>query len=209
MNNKIKILGFALVFVLAVAAVGAGIAYAQTPTQTAAYGSGGMMGRGGMNGRGGMMGGNAQSGANVENMNAMHQWMNADGGMHTIVWNALAEKLGLTSDELTAEVNSGKTVAQIGEEKGISRADLAAFLETAHEDSLAQAVTDGVVTQEQADSMLAQMADRYDSMLDTMRSTQGQGMMNGRGGGAGGMMNGQHGAGGCQGTGTATTQPKP
>jgi hypothetical protein len=119
----------------------------------------------------------------------MHQWMNANGGMHTFVWNALAEKLGLTSDELTTEVNSGKTIAQIAEEKGVSRTDLVATLEAAHKDSLTQAVTDGYLTQEQADGILSQMAGRYEWMLDNAGA--GYGMMGGRGGmmgGRGGMM---------------------
>ena len=214
MNNKIKMLGIALVAVLAVAALGAGIVFAQTPAATAGFG--GMMGRGGqsgggmMGGRGGMMNGNAQNGETQANMAAMHQWMNASDGMHTAVWNALAEKLGLTSAELTTEVNSGKTIAQIADAKGISRADMAAVLESAHKASLTQAVTDGVLTQAQADSMLSQMTGRYDWMLDNMSSAQGQGMMNGQRG-AGGMMNGQRGTGSCgaYGTNNTTTQPKP
>lgn len=217
MNNKIRMLGIALVIVLTVAAIGAGIVFAQTPAPSngfrgmmGGYGQNGS-GYGMMGGRGGMMGGSAQNG-DYASMTAMHQWMNAGGGMHTFVWNALAEKLGLSSDELTAAVNSGKTLAQVAEEKGVSRADLVAVLETAHKDSLAQAVTDGALTQDQADTMLAQMAGRYDWMLDNLGS--GYGMMNGRGG-AGGMMGaqgGQAGAGGCgrnYNAVPANQQPKP
>lgn len=201
MNNKIKLIGIALVAVLAVATLGAGIAFAQTSTSTSNYGPGGMMG-----GRGGMMGGYAQTGNSWEWMNAMHQWMDANGGMHTFVWNALAEKLGLTSDELSAEVNSGKTLAQIAEEKGLSRTDLVATLEAAHTDSLNQAVADGYLTQEQADGILSQMAGRYEWMLDNAGA--GYGMMGGRGG----MMGGQFGSGGCHGNwnnGTTDQQPRP
>lgn len=215
MNNTIKIFGIALVAVLAVAALGAGVAFAQTPTPNSGFGwmMGGTgqtgYGPGMMGGRGGMMGGNAQNGDGWEWMNAMHQWMTTSGGMHTFVWNALAEKLGLTSDELYAEVNSGKTIAQVAEEKGVSRTDLVAALETAHQTSLAQAVADGYLTQEQADSILTQMAGRYEWMIDNMGT--GYGMMGGQYG-VGGMMNGQTGAGGCHGNwngGTTDTQPKP
>jgi DNA-binding phage protein len=216
MNNKIKILGIALIAVLALAALGAGVAFARTQTPNTGFGPGWMMGGNGqtgygsgmMGGRGGMMSGYTQNGDDWEWMNSMHQWMTASGGMHTFVWNALAEKLGLTNDELYAEVNSGKTIAQIAEEKGVSRADLVAALETAHQTSLAQAVTDGALTQEQADSILAQMAGRYEWMLDNMGSG---GMMSGQYG-AGGMMNGQTGAGGCHGNwndGSTNQQPKP
>ena len=207
MNNKI--LGIAFVIILALAALGAGVAFAQTPTPTSGYGSGWMMGGNTQNGAGyGMMGGYAQNGDGWEWMNAMHQWMTTSGGMHTFIWNALAETLGLTSDELYAEVNSGKTIAQIAEERGVSRADLIAALETAHQESLAQAVTDGALTQEQADNILAQMSGRYEWMLDNMGSG---GMMGGQYG-AGGMMNGWGGAGGCHGNlnGSPTdAQPKP
>jgi hypothetical protein len=147
----------------------------------------------------------------------MHQWMTASGGMHTFVWEALAEKLGLTSDGLYAEVNSGKTIAQIAEEKGVSRADLVATLETAHKDSLAQAVSDDYLTQEQADSILIQMTGRYEWMLDNAGG--GYGMMGGNGG-RGGMMggfygqqngNGQFTPGACHGNwnGSTDAQPKP
>ena len=202
MNNKIKIFGIALVAVLALSALGAGVVFAQSPTSNTGFGW--MMGGNGQTGYGpGMMGG-YDSGS----MSAMHAWMNTSGGMHTYVWNALAEKLGLTSDELTAEVNNGKTIAQIAEEKGVSSTDLAAALETAHQESLAQAVTDGTLTQEQADIMLAQMSGRYEWMLEYMGSG---GMMSGQYG-AGGMMNGRGGAGGCHGnlnSSPTDAQPKP
>jgi hypothetical protein len=74
----------------------------------------------------GMMSGYTQNGDGWEWMDAMHAWMTTSGGIHTFVWNDLAEKLGLTIDELYAEVNSGKTITQIAEEKGVSRADLVA-----------------------------------------------------------------------------------
>jgi len=182
MNKTIKILGIALLAVLAVTAAGVVIAYAQTPTPDASFGPGWMMGssdqagygHGRMGERGGMLG--------------------ASSEMHTFVWNALAETLGLTSDELTTEVSSGKTIAQIAEEKGVSRTDLVAAVETAHNNALAQAVADGYLTQEQADSMLAQMTGRYEWMIDNAGA--GYGMM-GRHGQQG--SNGQFVPGGCHG----------
>jgi hypothetical protein len=159
----------------------------------------GMMSGNGQTGYGsGMMSDDDQNGSGWEWMDGMHEWMTSSGGMHTFVWNALAEKLDLTSDELYAEVNSGKTIAQIAEEKGVGRADLIAALETAHQENLAQAVTDSALTQEQADNVLAQMAGRYEWMLDNM--------------GSGGMMSGQYGTGGCHGNwsdSTTNPQPKP
>ena len=225
MNKTIKIFGIVFVAVLALAALGAGIAFAQTPTPTSGFGPGWMMGGSGqtgygpgmMGGRGGMMNGYAQNGDGWEWMNAMHEWMTTSGGMHTFVWNALSETLDLTSDELYAEVSSGKTIAQVAEEKGVSRTDLVAALETAHKDSLTQAVTDSYLTQEQADSILTQMAGRYEWMLDNAGA--GYGMMGGYGG-RGGMMGGFYGQpngsgqftpGACHGNwnGNTNAQPKP
>ena len=186
MNQKIKIFGIALLAVLALAIVGAGVAVAQSSTPNNGFGwmMGGTgqtgYGPGMMGGHGGMMDAYAQKGETWEGMNSMHQWMNTSGGMHTFVWDSLAETLGLTSDELTAEVNAGKTIAGIAEEQGISRTDLLVTLETAHTDSLAQAVSDGYLTREQADSLLAQMDGRYEWMLDNLGSATG---MLGAGGG--------------------------
>ena len=191
MNNKFKFFGITLLVILAVVVVGAGVAFAQTPTPTG-YGPGWMMGGDAqygpgysrMGGRGGMMNGYARGDESWEWMESMHSWMSTSGSMHTFVWDALAKSLGLTSDELYAEVNSGKTLTQVGEEKGVSRADLLAALESAHKDNLAQAVTDGYITQEQADRILTQMSGRYEWMLDSA----GYGMMGGAYGpqGAGG-----------------------
>jgi hypothetical protein len=233
-KNKIVLFGIVAVVVAVLAVAGAGFAFAQTPAAGAGqaqtpvapdgYGPGWMMGGTGASGYGrGMMGGYAQTSTTWESMQAMHQWMTAGGvpgGMHTFVWNAVADKLGLTSDQLTAGLNSGKTLAQIAEAKGVSRADLVAALEVAHKASLAQAVKDGILTQAQADTMLAQMAGRYDWMLDNMGAYAGTGAGYGRGmmGGYGqGMMGGYAGTGtgygrgmmGNWGSAAATPAPKP
>lgn len=210
MNNKVKFIGIAFVAVLAVAALGFGVAFAQTQTPDDNYGPSWMMG-----GRGGMMGGYARNGGGWEWMDAMHEWMAASGGMHTFVWNALADTFGLSGNELNAEANSGKTIAQIAEEKGISRVDLVAALEAAHAKSLAQAVADGYLTQVQADSLLAQMAGRYEWMIDNMGA--GYGFAGGRGGMMGRYSgqqgsNGQFTPGGCHGywnDDPADEQPRP
>ncbi len=185
MNKIIKILGIAFVAMLAIVAIGAGVAFAQTSTPTTGYGPGWMMGGSNQTGYGpGMMGrwGNdyAHDGDSWEWMNAMHQWMSASGSMHTLVWDALAEELGLTNDDLYAQVNSGKTIVQIAAENGISRTDLIGVLETAHEGSLAQAVAGGYLTQEQADSILSQMAGRYEWMIDNTGADYGMLGGNGR-----------------------------
>jgi polyhydroxyalkanoate synthesis regulator phasin len=63
----------------------------------------------------------------------------------------LAEQLGMTVDELQAELEAGKTVAELAEEKGV---DLEAARIEAMKEHIQQAVEDGTLTQEQADWML-------------------------------------------------------
>jgi hypothetical protein len=184
-TNIVKILVIAVVSVLSLGALGLGVAFAQNPTPNSPFTPGGMMG-GYWNQQGGSF-----------DMGAMHNWMTSTGGMHTLVWDALSNALGLTSDELYAELNSGKTLADLVEEKGLDRAALVAELESAHKAGLAQAVSDGILTQEQADTMLNQMAGRYEWMIDNMGSSAGYGMMGGYYGRQG--SNGQFGPGGCHG----------
>ena len=85
---------------------------------------------------------------------------------------ALAEQLGMTTDELTAELKAGKTIAELAEEKGV---DLEAARIEAMKKQMQQAVEAGTLTQEQADWMLQGME---------------QGLMPGAGGFGGGMHGG-------------------
>lgn len=179
--KSLKLAGIAVIVVLALALIGVGFVFAQQPTQTpwGSYGPGGMMGNGsngyGMMGGTGMMGGYSQDGDDADWMNDMHQWMNATGGMHTLVWNSLAEGLDLTSDELNTELSGGKTLAQVADERGISQDELSAILETAVQAELEKAVAEGTLTQEQADAMRSHMSGNYAWMLTHMGSNMGAG----------------------------------
>ncbi len=192
----VKIAGISTIVLIALAVLGVTLVFAQKPTPTTPPWWNTMQGMmQGATGRGGMMGGNWQSMQQMHNqmtqnggMGAMHEWMHQSGGVHDTVWKALATKLGLTSEELTAQINSGKTLAQIAQEKGVSTKDLAAVMETTMETALAQAVKDGKLTQAQADLMIQHMDGQYEWMINNMSS----GMM---GTGSGGMMG--PGSGGC------------
>ena len=173
MKTTVKIAVITGVVVLALAALGAGFVFAQTSTPTApwggGYGPGGMMGGYG----GGMMGNFAQNGDGYAWMNTMHQWMTTNGGMHTIVWNGLADALKLTPDELQNQLASGKTLTQIAEAQGVSQEQLTAVLETLVKAGLDKAVADGVLTREQADQMLSHMAGNFEWMISHMGSMGG------------------------------------
>jgi hypothetical protein len=153
-----------------------------------------MQGNGGPNGYGSMMNGNWEDMQQMHNgmsqnggMGAVHAWMHQSGGMHDTVWVALADQLGTTTEDLTAQIESGKTLAQIAEEKGVAVKDLATTMESGMKAGLEQAVIDGELTQEQADLMLQHMDGQFEWMITNM----GAGMM-----GSGGMM-GPNGSGGC------------
>jgi len=66
-------------------------------------------------------------------------------------WQDLAEQLGMSIDELAAELEAGKTITELAEEKGV---DLEAARLEAIKERIQQAVEDGTLTQEQADWLL-------------------------------------------------------
>jgi len=70
---------------------------------------------------------------------------------------AIAEGLGLTEEEFEARLADGETPWQIAQDQGISAEDFRAILRDARASVIAQAVEDGVITQEQADRILSRM----------------------------------------------------
>jgi hypothetical protein len=112
---------------------------------------------------------------------------NGGGWMHDYVEQALAAKLGLTEEQVEDQLTAGIPMYQIALDNGIKQEDLTTFMGEVHTEAFAKAVKDGVVTQEQADWMLARMQTRgYGTGNCSMQNgtgTYGPGMMgNGRGG---------------------------
>jgi hypothetical protein len=95
----------------------------------------------------------------------------------------VAALLGMTAGQIQAERQSGKSLAQIAQAKGVSEDKLIETILAAKKAILQDAVTAGKLTQAQADAML----DRMDDMVKVMveRTTTGP-MMGGRGGMMGG-----------------------
>ena len=85
-----------------------------------------------------------------------------------------AETLGLTVEELRAQSRAGRTLAQIADAQGVSQDDLVAALVEAAEARLAQAVTDGRLTQEQADARAADLEARITEKLDEVCAPGGR-----------------------------------
>lgn len=67
----------------------------------------------------------------------------------------LATALGMTTDELDAALVTGQSLSDLMEEKGIDSAELMANAQAAYEVAVQQAVTDGAITQAQADEFLS------------------------------------------------------
>ena len=119
------------------------------------------------------------------------------GPMHDYVERALAEKLGLTEEQVEEQLTAGKTMYQIALDNGIAEADVPAFLTEVHAAAFDAAVADGVLTREQADFMLQRMqVNGYGTGNCPMHNGAGYGP-NGAGngnsfrGGPGGMMGGR------------------
>jgi hypothetical protein len=80
-------------------------------------------------------------------------------GGFSLTWLKIAaDKLGMTTDELITELQSGKTLEQVAQEKGVNYADIQAAIQkesqTEMRDRIQQAVTDGTISQEKADWLL-------------------------------------------------------
>ncbi len=67
----------------------------------------------------------------------------------------LATALGMSTDDLEAALAGGKSIVDLMVEQGIDSATLQTNAKVAYEAAVQQAVTDGVITQAQADEILA------------------------------------------------------
>jgi hypothetical protein len=76
------------------------------------------------------------------------------GGSENSPITVIAEQLGMTVEELVAELQAGKTIAQVAEERGVALDTIVDALVAWHAERLAEAVAEGRLTQEQADAIL-------------------------------------------------------
>jgi formaldehyde-activating enzyme involved in methanogenesis len=65
----------------------------------------------------------------------------------------LAKALGMSVDDLKAAYADGETLSTLMNQQGLDAATVRENLQTAYDEALAQAVTDGVITQAQADEL--------------------------------------------------------
>lgn len=124
-----------LIALTAVFGFGLSRAFAQGPTPRATpgpFGYGGMMG-----------------------------WMYGDGlgaDWHAQMQSVVAKSLGMSVDDLNAQLRQGKTIAQIAQSKEVSLTKLRDDVLAAEQAFVQQAVKDGRLTQAQADAIVQHMS---------------------------------------------------
>jgi len=79
-------------------------------------------------------------------------------GLRQVELEAAAKVLGMTADELSTALQSGKTLAQVATDKGVDIQKVQDAIQAAHavemRDRIQQAVDDGTITQANADWLL-------------------------------------------------------
>jgi len=105
------------------------------------------------------------------------------GGLGTHLTSIAADELGLSLTDLLTEMQGGKSIADIAEEKGVdTQAIVDAYLAQLKED-IDEAVAEGNMTQKQADYYLEQAAERAADQLDNVWPEGDMGRGGHRGGG--------------------------
>ncbi len=78
-----------------------------------------------------------------------------------------AQALGMSEADLRTELESGKTLAQVAQEKGVATQTLVDALLAEPKADLAQQVTDGKITQAEADKILANLTNRIQTLINS------------------------------------------
>jgi hypothetical protein len=81
-------------------------------------------------------------------------------------FEAAAEAIGITEDELREAIVSGQTLAEVAEANGVDPAAVVAAMVAEAEEHLAEAVADGRITQEQADERRADLEQRITDLVN-------------------------------------------
>jgi polyhydroxyalkanoate synthesis regulator phasin len=89
----------------------------------------------------------------------------------------LAGFLGISQEQLRTELSAdGATLASVAEAHGKSRDELKAFIKDATKATLDEAVKNGDITQEQADTALSTLDSHLDQMIDAQCGGMGEAM---------------------------------
>ncbi|HXG42312.1 MAG TPA: hypothetical protein VNL95_06260 [Dehalococcoidia bacterium] len=85
---------------------------------------------------------------------------------HGVVLQSAAQVLGMSTDDLTAQLRQGKSLAQVAQEHGISTDDFKSRLLSQVDQQLSQLVQQGRLTQQQADQLKQRIHDNIDAIVN-------------------------------------------
>jgi hypothetical protein len=142
MKTTVLISSVVLVFLIALGV--ASYAYAQTQPRFVP----------GLGYRQGMMGG---FGDRDEMMGGWRAGSSGYGPLHSYMVNAMADAFGLTAEDVQSQIDAGKTMRDLAQEQGLTDEQFRDKMIAARTVALNQAVSDNVITREQADWMLDRM----------------------------------------------------
>ena len=97
------------------------------------------------------------------------------GGPQQSLVAVAADTLGMTQADLIAQLQGGKTIAQVAGEKNVALDTIVSVFVATRQAHMAQAVAAGRMTQAQADAMLATMRANVTARLSQPWSPQGPG----------------------------------
>ncbi len=103
------------------------------------------------------------------------------GGPDNSLVAVAAKVLGMEQTALVAELQAGKTIAQVAQTKGVALDKIVTAFVQPHVDWLNQAVKDGKITQAQADQYIATMKANITAKLSAPLTPRGNGNGNGTG----------------------------
>jgi len=102
-----------------------------------------------------------------------------EGRGHGPKLDAAAKALGMSTDELRQQLQGGKTIAQVAQDRNVDKQKVIDAIVKDAQDHIDQAVKDGKLTADQANERKANLKDRITSLVDN-------GPQQGRDGGPGG-----------------------
>jgi len=94
------------------------------------------------------------------------------GGPENSLISIAAEKLGLTNEELIAELQAGKTIADVAAEKNVAVDTIVDAVLAAHTERLNEQVANGQLTQEEVDNYLSNQRVEVIERLNQSRASQ-------------------------------------
>jgi hypothetical protein len=97
------------------------------------------------------------------------------GGPDNSLVAVAAKVLGMEQTALVAELNTGKTIADVAKAKGVTLDKIVTAFVQPHVDWLNQAVKDGKITQAQADQYIATMKANITAKLSATFTSRGNG----------------------------------